>query len=291
MQSSVLAVADRSYSANLSGEQEPWHRESTPVHFLTLYKITTMKPTAFLQYGIFILYTILISAVSHEQVTIRRGNNNPPGQIINGTQPSSDSLNVLGSRNNTTKIKSNILKAAQQMMGSRYSPYKTGLEIPANKLGSHDEASLYNVTINGSWSVSSEAIALEPQKGLVNYNLKLENGKKYIVKLIYYKNHYGTLLVHDQLSLQNYQDISQDNVEYTLSKTQQGKKEDELTFIISPYIFDDYSKKKFTPGAEVRCYLQFSLTNNFIKETGKNINHSGDYNMNVFRLVVKEVDF
>jgi hypothetical protein len=139
--------------------------------------------------------------------------------------------------------------------------------------------------------VSSGAIALEPSKGLINYSLKLENGKKYVIKLVYNKNHYGSLLVHSQLTSKGGNDIVQDEAVYTLANTLSGKKQDELSFIIAPYLYDDYQKKIFSAGAEVECYLQISLTKDFIKETGKSVDHSGSYNMNVFKLIVKEIDF
>ncbi len=252
-----------------------------------------MKQTAFLSFSFLMITALLSSITSMAQVTPATKRTTPVLRTTNikAVNPSSDSLKIFGNRNQSAMININKLKQTVQSVGTKFSPYKAGMEVPANNLGSHDEKSLFQVTINGSWSVSSGAIALEPSRGLINYSLKLENGKKYVIKLVYNKNHYGSLLVHTQLSGKNGYDIVQDEAVYTLGNTLSGKKEDELSFIVSPYLYDDYQKKKFTAGAEVECYLQISLTKDFISEKGKTLSHSGDYNMNVFKLVVKEVDF
>jgi hypothetical protein len=212
-------------------------------------------------------------------------------KVVKVTNPSVDSAKVLGTRNNTSIRLSNIKIASNAAVSVKYAAYKNGLTIPAKNLGSQDEKSLFEVTINNSWSVSSGAIALEPGQGLIGYNLKLENGKKYMVKLVYNKNHTGALKVTNQLSIMTYSDFVNDEVDYTLNKTPNGKNEQELTFIIAPYLYDDFQKKQFTAGSEVSCLLRLSLTNEYLKEANKNINHDGSYNMNVFKLVIKEIEF
>lgn len=250
-----------------------------------------MRQTSILSISLFMIAALLSSSSSAAQVTPRRTTTTLRTTNIKAVKPSADSLKIFGVRNQSAMVSTNALKQNVQPANSKFSPYKAGFEIPANNLGSHDDKSLFQVTVNGSWSVSSGAIALEPGKGLINYSLKLENGKKYVVKLVYNKNHYGSLLVHSQLTGKGGNDEVQDEAVYTLANTLPGKKQDELSFIIAPYLYDDYQKKKFSAGSEIECYLQISLTKDFIKETGKSIDHSGSYNMNVFKLIVKEIDF
>ncbi|RXK60525.1 hypothetical protein ESA94_08635 [Lacibacter luteus] len=244
-----------------------------------------MKPKAAL---LFLLVSGTTAGASFAQITTKRIATTPTTVNIRAINPSADSLKVMGARNKVTMVNANSIKQTMQLAGAKYAAYKTGVEIPANYLGSGDEKSLFRVTINGSWSVSDGAIALLPgNEGMISYKLKLENGKKYVLKLLYTKEKPGSLLVHNQIALTNYNDIVQDDVMFSIAETKSFSKPSELSFIITPYVYDDIKRTKYTPGAEVECIVQISLG----KENGVTKNNELDYNMNVLKLVIKEIDF